>query len=115
MVTRDPRVALMFLIPGCGNSLRINGRAYLDINPTLLASFAMDGKAPRSVVVITVGEIYFQCARAVIRAGLWDPGRHVDPHSLPTPGQILATLSENRVGGAEYDRTWAKRAEETMW
>ena len=114
-VVRDPRVALMFLIPGWGNALRVNGRAFLETDGELLASFAVDGKAPRSVLVVEVGEVYFHCARAVIRAGLWDPARHVDPRGLPTPGRILAAMSAGRVGGEEYDRTWVGRAAETMW
>lgn len=84
-IIRDPRMALMFLIPGWGNALRVNGRAYLETDGALLASFAVEGKAPRSVMVVEVGEIYFQCARAVIRAGLWDPARHIDPRAMPTP------------------------------
>lgn len=114
-VVRDPRVALMFLIPGSGSTLRVNGRAHLNIDPALVASFAVDNKAPRSVLVIDVHEIYFQCARAIVRSGLWDPARHVDPRSLLTPGEILAAMSGSRVGGAEYDRAWPGRAAETMW
>jgi hypothetical protein len=114
-ILRDPRVALMFLIPGWGNALRVNGRAHLEDEPSLLASFAVEGKAPRLVVVIAVEEVYFQCARAVIRAGLWDASRHADPATLPTPGRILASLSANRVGGEVYDREWAGRAAATMW
>lgn len=114
-IVRDPRVGLLFLIPGCGNTLRINGRARLSIDPVLLDSFKMEGKAPRSVIVLTVDSVYFQCARALIRSELWNPARHVDPKSLPTAGQILAALSHERVGGSEYDRNWAARARETMW
>jgi len=114
-VVRDPRVALMFLIPGSGNALRVNGRAHIKTDPTLLASFEVEGKAPRSVMVIEVGEIYFQCARAIVRARLWDPAGHVDPKTLPTPGEILAAMSNDRVGGAEYDRSWGERARQTMW
>ncbi|MDO9713265.1 pyridoxamine 5'-phosphate oxidase family protein [Paracraurococcus lichenis] len=114
-IIRDPRVALMFLIPGWGNALRVNGRAYLETDPELLGSFAVEGKAPRCVMVIAVGEVYFQCARAVIRAGLWDPSRQVAPGALPTPGRILAAMSEHRVGGEAYDRDWAGRAAATMW
>src|SRR2546423_472157 len=102
-VVRDPRVALLFLIPGAGNTLRVNGRAHLTTDPELLASFAVNGQAPRSVVVVTAETVYFQCARAVVRSDLWNPAKHVDPDSLPTPGQILAALSDNRVGSAEYD------------
>ncbi|MEQ8814867.1 MAG: pyridoxamine 5'-phosphate oxidase family protein [Thalassobaculum sp.] len=114
-IVRDPRVALLFLIPGSGTTLRVNGRARLDIDPALLASFEIEGKPPRSVTVVTVDSVYFQCARAIVRAGLWDPARHVDPKSLPTPGQILAALSDNRVGGEAYDREWPERAAKTMW
>jgi uncharacterized protein len=114
-IVRDPRVALLFLIPGCGNTLRVNGRAHVSADTELLASFKMEGKAPRTVIVMTVDEIYFQCARAIARSDLWNPDRRVDPNSLPTPGQILAEMSDNRVGGEEYDRAWPERARQTMW
>jgi hypothetical protein len=81
----------------------------------LLASFKMDGKAPRTVIVMTVDEIYFQCARAIVRSDLWNPDKRVDPKTLPTPGQILADMSENRVGGEEYDRVWPERARQSLW
>jgi uncharacterized protein len=114
-IVRDPRVALMFLIPGCGNALRMNGRAHVSADAELLASFKMEGKAPRTVIVMRVDEIYFQCARAIVRSDLWNPDKRVDPKSLPTPGQILAEMSDNRVGGEEYDRVWPERARQTMW
>ncbi len=114
-IVRDPRVALLFLIPGHGNTIRINGRAHLDTDPELLASFAVKDKAPRSVVVITIDELYFQCARAIVRSELWNPERHVEKSSLPTPGQILASMSDNRVGGPEYDQAWDARAQKTLW
>lgn len=114
-VVRDPRVGLMFLIPGIGNAIRVNGRAHLDIDPALLASFAVEEKAPRSVMVIEVEEVYFQCARALIRSGLWKMESQVDPAELPTPGDILGELSQGEVGGKAYDRTWPERARQTMW
>lgn len=114
-IVRDPRVSLMFLIPGSGNAVRANGRAYLSVDPELLASFKVDGKAPRSVMVMAVDEIYFQCARAIVRSDLWNPDKRIDPKMLPTPGQILAEMSENKVGGDEYDRAWPTRAAATMW
>ncbi|MCI0752267.1 pyridoxamine 5'-phosphate oxidase family protein [Teichococcus vastitatis] len=114
-VVRDPRVALMFLIPGSGNALRVNGEAVVEDDPALLDSLAVDGKPPRTVLLVTVRDIYFQCARAILRAGLWDAERHADPASLPTPGQILAELSAGRVGGDEYDRAWPERARHSMW
>jgi PPOX class probable FMN-dependent enzyme len=114
-IVREPRAALLFMIPGAGNTLRVNGRAVISADPQLLATFVVEGRAPRSVVVLTVEAAYFQCARAIVRADLWNPARHVDPASLPTPGRILAALSKERVGGAEYDRTWAARAQATLW
>jgi uncharacterized protein len=114
-IVRDPRVALLFLIPGSGTTLRVNGRAHLSADPALLASFRMDGKAPRTVVVMTVGEIYFQCARAIVRSDLWNPDKRVDPKTLPAPGEILAGMSDNAVGGETYDREWPERARATLW
>lgn len=114
-IIRDPRVGLLFLIPGSGTTLRINGRAAIAADPDLLASFAVENKAPRSVLVVTVETVYFQCARAVVRSELWNPDKRVDPRSLPTPGKILAALSSNRVGGETYDRDWSGRAARTMW
>ena len=114
-IIRDPRVALMFLIPGSGNALRVNGRAYVDADPTLCESFAVDGQKPRSVIVITIEAIYFQCARAIVRSDLWNVERLVAPDTMPTAGQILARLSDNTVGGPEYDREWPERAKKSMW
>ncbi len=114
-VVRDPRVALMFLVPGSGNALRINGRAHIDVDPELLESFAVKERAPRSVLIITIHEIYFQCARAIIRARLWDPNMQIEPASLPTPGEILDSMSEGEVGGQTYDDEWHGRAQKTMW
>ncbi len=114
-IVRDPRVALLFMIPGSGTTLRVNGLAHLSIAAEVLAAFVMDGKAPRSVIVIEVAAIYFQCARAIVRSELWNPERHVDPNTLPSAGQILAALSDNRVGGEEYDREWPARAKKSLW
>lgn len=114
-IVRDPRVALMFLIPGSGTTLRINGKAHISAAPDLLDSFAVEGQAPRSVIVIKVAEIYFQCARAIVRADLWNPAKHIEPASLPTPGDILAEQSSGDVGGKPYDEAWPERAKTSMW
>jgi uncharacterized protein len=114
-IVRDPRVALLFLIPGAGSTLRVNGRAHVSADPDLLASFKVEGKMPRTVIVMTVDQIYFQCARAIVRSDLWNPDKRVDPRTLPTPGQILAEMSESRVGGEQYDREWPERARLSMW
>jgi PPOX class probable FMN-dependent enzyme len=114
-IVRDPRAALLFLIPAVGNTLRVNGRARLMTDADLLASFAVGGKPPRSVIVLSVQAVYFQCARALVRSALWNPAKHADPKALPSAGQILAALSENRVGGEDYDRAWPERAKQTLW
>ena len=114
-IVRDPRVAFLFLLPGSGTTFRANGRAHLSIDPDLLASFEVEGKAPRSVIVMQIDELYFQCARAIVRSDLWNPARHLDPKSLPTPGEILASMTDNRVGGEAYDKAWPERAKQTMW
>jgi len=114
-IVRDPRVAFLFLLPGSGTTFRANGRAHISIDPDLLASFEVEGKAPRSVIVLEIDELYFQCARAVVRSQLWNPERHIDPKSLPTPGEILASMTAGEVGGEGYDRAWPERAKATMW
>ena len=114
-IVRDPRVALLFMIPGIGNTLRVNGRAVITNEPTLLESFAVENKAPRSVLVINIDTIFFQCARALVRSDLWNSAKHVSPASIPTAGQILAAFTEDRVGGESYDQAWPERAKQTMW
>ena len=113
-IVRDPRVALLFLIPGSNTTMRINGRAVLRIDEELTQRFTMDGRHPRSVVVITIEEVYSQCARAVLRADLWNPEKFADSTCLPTVGQMLASAKKGFDGEA-YDREWPGRAAKTMW
>ncbi len=114
-IIADGRIGLLFLIPGSGTTLRVNGKARLSVDRDLCHSFAVDGQLPRSVIVITVEAVYFQCARAIVRSRLWDAEQHVDPKKLPTPGQILAVTSQNRVGGQAYDDEWPQRAAKSLW
>ena len=107
-IIRDPRVALLFLIPGSGETLRVNGRARISTDPALLERFVVEDKPPRSVVVVHVDTCYFQCARAILRSKLWDPTRHIDRSSLPSNGTILAALTKD-FDGAEYDSTQSER------
>ncbi|WP_274424086.1 pyridoxamine 5'-phosphate oxidase family protein [Chelativorans sp. YIM 93263] len=111
----DGRVGLLFFVPGSGTTLRVNGRARVSVDAELCASFAVSGKAPRSVIVVTVDSIYFQCARAIHRSRLWDPESWIDPADLPTPGAILGELSRGEFDGNKYDAEWPERAAKTMW
>ena len=114
-IVRDPRVALLFLIPGSGTTFRVNGRAALSADPVLLDSFAVDGKPPRTATIVTVEEAYFQCARAIVRSGLWKTESQVDPKTLPSPGAMLAEVTQGEVGGEAYDQAWPERAAKTLW
>ncbi len=114
-IVRDPRVALLFLIPGSGTTFRVSGRAVISADADLLARLAVDGKAPRTALIVTIEECYFQCARAVMRAGLWTAESQVDPKSLPTAGAMLAAITDGEVGGPAYDEAWPARAAASMW
>jgi predicted pyridoxine 5'-phosphate oxidase superfamily flavin-nucleotide-binding protein len=103
----------MFMIPGSTNVVRVNGRAKVTADAGLRARFERQGKRPRTVIVIEVAEVYFQCARALLRARLWTAGD--ESAGLPTAGQLLAAMTAGTVGGAEYDAAWAERAAATMW
>ena len=102
----DPRVALLFLIPGVSETLRIMGRATISTDPELCASFTMQGKAPRWVLVVAVERVFFQCAKAIVRSKLWDPATKVERSSLPTAGTILAEITDGKIGGPEHDRAY---------
>jgi PPOX class probable FMN-dependent enzyme len=114
-ILNDPRVALLFLIPGCGETIRVNGRAKVSTDPSLLQSFLVDGRAPRTVIIVSVDRIYFQCAKAIVRSKLWDASRHVDRASLPTAGTILAHLTQGKIGGPEHDRAAPERLKATLY
>lgn len=113
-IIRDPRVALLFLVPGSNTTMRINGTAVVSADPALIGSFEVDGKHPRTVVVITINEVYFQCARALLRSQLWNPERFAEPASLPSPGALLKAAKADFDKDA-YDREWPGRAAKTMW
>ncbi len=114
-LVRDPRISLLFLIPGINETLRINGRAEIVIDPDMCASFAMQGKLPRSVLVVTVDRIYFQCQKALVRSRLWDVEAQIPRSELPSTGKILEALSENAIDGEEYDRNYPDRLKKTIY
>jgi PPOX class probable FMN-dependent enzyme len=114
-ILENPRVGLLFLIPGVGETLRVNGRAEIAVSPSLLERFVMEGKPPRSVLVVHVETVYFQCAKAIIRSELWNPDKRIERSMLPSSGRILADLSQSRVGGEAYDRELPARLKATLW
>ena len=100
----DPRIAVLFLIPGVGETLRVNGRATISIDPDLMAGFAVNGKLPRSVLVVHIDSIFFHCSKAIVRSKLWDEATKIDRKSLPSTGAIIAEVSAGKFGGETYDR-----------
>ena len=114
-IVRDPRVALLFLIPGIGTTMRVNGRAYLSTDQKLCASFAMEGKNPKCVVVISVERAYTQCQKAIVRSRLWDHEMHVAKSELPTVGEMMERLSNGEFDGKAYDAEYPERMKRTIY
>jgi PPOX class probable FMN-dependent enzyme len=111
----DPRIALLFLIPGVGETLRVNGRADISVEPALLERFTMQGKLPRSVIVVHVETVYFQCPKALVRSELWNPAKQIERKSLPSTGTMLADISRGAAGGEQYDRDYPERLKATIY
>jgi len=114
-IITNPHVALLFLIPGVGETLRVNGRAMISTAPALLNRFGVGGKLPRSVIVVHVDTVFFQCARAIFRSRLWDPAQHIDRGSLPSLGTMIADISQSRIDGADYDRGLYERLKGALY
>jgi len=114
-IIADPRVALLFLIPGIGETLRINGHAAIAVAPDLLERFAAKGKVPRSVLIVTVETVFFQCSRAILRSDLWDPDKRIDRKTLPSMGTILSDLSNRRMDAQTVDAAWQERAHKQLY
>ncbi len=111
----DPHVALLFLIPGIGETLRVNGRAAITTAPSLLQRFSVEGKLPRSVIVVSVDTVFFQCSRAIFRSRLWDPARHIARESLPSLGRMVADISRTPFDADAYDRGLYERLAATLY
>jgi PPOX class probable FMN-dependent enzyme len=111
----DPRVALLFMIPGIGETLRINGRAVVSTEAELVASFAVEGKRPRSVIVVTVEAAYVHCSKAMIRSKLWDASRHLERSQLPSLGEMLALITKGAVDAKAYDKELPERLQSTLY
>ena len=111
----DPRVALLFLIPACGETLRVNGRAAISTDPALTQSFIVEGKAPRSVIVVSVERVYYQCPKAIVRSKIWEPATWLDRKSLPTSGKILAVITKGATDAERHDREYPERMKATIY
>lgn len=114
-IVADPRVALLFLIPGVGETLRVNGTATISVDPVLLQRFVVQGRPPQCVLVVTVQTVYFQCARAIQRSALWQGVPAERPAHLPSPGTILAALTDAAIDAAQYDRELPARQRSTLY
>jgi PPOX class probable FMN-dependent enzyme len=114
-IIADPRVALLFLIPGVGETIRVIGRARISTDPQLISSFVVNGKAPRTVLVVAVERVFYQCTKAIIRSKLWDPATRIDRATLPSAGTILAEISGGKIGGPEHDRGQPDRIKATLY
>ncbi len=116
----DDRIGMLFLIPGCGETLRVNGRAELSCDPALCAEFEMAGKLPASVMIVHVEAVYFQCSKAVVRSELWNQARQVERASLPSAGTILREITARNAAvetfdGAAYDKALPERVKATLY
>ena len=114
-ILRDPRIALLFLIPGIGETLRVNGRASISIDPDLMQSFAVNGKLPRSVLLVRIESIFFHCSKAIVRSKLWDPATQIERKSLPSTGSIIAEVSQGKMGGEAYDKEAPERIKAMLY
>ena len=114
-ILRDPRIALLFLIPGIGETLRVNGRASISIDPDLMQSFAVNGKLPRSVLIVRIETIFFHCSKAIVRSKLWDPATQIERKSLPSTGSIIAEVSQGKMGGEAYDKEAPERIKAMLY
>jgi len=114
-ILRDPRIALLFLIPGIGETLRVNGRASISVDPELMQSFTVNGKLPRCVLIVHVETAYFHCSKAIVRSKLWDEATKIERGSLPSTGTIVAELSQGTLGGEKYDRDAPERIKAQLY
>ena len=105
----DPSIGLLFLIPGVGDSFRVNGRGVITDDRELLAPSAVEGSVPKLGILVSIDEAYTQCSKALIRSDLWNPERHIDRSSLPSAGEILRSLNDPAFDADEYDRARAER------
>jgi len=108
-ILANPHIGLLFVIPGVGDTFRVNGRATLTTDAALLAPCAVEGKAPKLGILVDIDEAYTQCSKAFLRSQLWDPSRHIDRAALPSSGEIFAETSSGDFDAEQYDAERAAR------
>lgn len=113
-LVEDPRIGLLFLIPGIGETLRINGRARITTDPALCATFEMQRQVPKSIIVVHIERVYFQCTKALVRSKLWDPASKLPRSALPSVGELVAATMQG-ADAAEYDRIYPERIKQTIY
>lgn len=114
-IIQDPRVALLFIIPGIGETLRVNGRARISAEPELLDSFAVQGKPARTVILVDIESAYFHCSKAIVRSDLWNPERFLERSALPSAGTILKRLNGEQFDADRYDREMPERLRNSLY
>jgi PPOX class probable FMN-dependent enzyme len=114
-ILADPHVALLFFVPGVGETLRVNGTAEISADPALLERFSVAGKLPRTVLVIHIETVFFQCSRALIRSELWNPDKRLPRSALPSTGEMLAAVTDQRIDGQSYDKELPSRLKTTLY
>jgi len=114
-LVEDPRVSLLFLIPGVNETLRINGRARIIVDAALAASFAINDKLPKILLEVTADRVYFQCAKALVRSRLWAGETQVPRSALPSTGQILEEITNKAIDAAEHDKGYPERIKQAIY
>tara|TARA_B100000700_G_scaffold161972_1_gene179344 strand:- start:13850 stop:14470 length:621 start_codon:yes stop_codon:yes gene_type:complete len=114
-IVEDDRIALLFLVPGIGETMRVNGRATISVSPELIEAFTVDGKSPKTVVEVKVERVYFQCSKALVRSGIWDSDATQSSGDVPSAGEMLAATSTDSFDAVEYDRMLEQRYTDELW
>jgi PPOX class probable FMN-dependent enzyme len=114
-IVRNPVVGLLFLVPGLHETFRVNGEAVLSRDPALTVRFEMQGKLPRTVILVRVKEAYIHCSRALVRADLWNPAKHVAPNTVPSMGTILAKHTCGFVDAQTFDEEAKVKVPQTLY
>ena len=114
-ILADPQVALLFMIPGVGETLRVNGRASITTAPEVLERFRVEDALPRSVIVVKVDTVFFQCSRALWRSKLWEPAAQIERSSLPSLGTMVQDISRDKIKAVDYDHNLYPRLKSTLY